>query len=679
MSRVLKKGILKRLEIPYLRGLLLLATCFLLLVSCARMGNPDGGWYDETPPRVIGSSPSDRATEVKSGKVKIYFDEYIKIENASEKVVVSPPQIEQPEIKASGKSIVVELKDSLKSNTTYTIDFSDAISDNNEGNPLGNYTFSFSTGGEIDTMEVSGYVLEAENLEPVKGIAVGLYSADAPDSVFHTEPLLRISRTDGSGHFVVKGIAPGTYRAFALQDGDGTYTFNQKSEKIAFNRDIFVPSSKPDTRMDTIWQDTIHIDRIVPIPYTHFYPDDIVLRAFQEPQTDRVLLKTERKEANRFSLFFSYPHDSLPLIKGLNFDAGDALVVERSVGRWQASGSGKSGKSGADDISQYTDTITYWLRDSLLINQDTLQMEVEYYSTDTLGSMILKRDTLDVLSKVPYAKRLKQEQKVFEDWKKEQEKLKKRGERYDSVMPLAPLAIDLGVPSKLDPDKNLTLSSLTPFAVVDTTKIHLYTKRDSSWYAARFVVKEENVLRYRILGEWRPGQEYSLELDSAATTDIYGRSNVAVKKGFGVKGNDEFSTVLVTLTGMQGEPVVVQLLSGSDAVVKEAITSSGTAEFFYVTPGTYYLRLFSDHNENGVWDTGHYDEDLQPEEVYYYPDELECKAKWDVTRTWDPKSLPLYRQKPSKITKQKADKQKTIKNKNAERAKQLGIKEKNKK
>ena len=86
---------------------------------------------------------------------------------------MSPPQLEMPEIKASGKKITVELKDSLIANTTYTIDFSDAITDNNEGNPLGNYTYTFSTGEQIDTFEVSGTVLNAEDLEPLKGIMVG--------------------------------------------------------------------------------------------------------------------------------------------------------------------------------------------------------------------------------------------------------------------------------------------------------------------------------------------------------------------------------------------------------------------------------------------------------------------------------------------------------------------------
>ena len=271
--------------------------------SCARMGNPDGGWFDETPPKVIGAIPEDKEINVDSRKITIQFNEFIKIENATENVVVSPPQLEQAEIRGAGKRILIELKDSLKPNTTYTIDFSDAITDNNEGNPLGNFTYSFSTGNHIDTLEVSGTVLEAENLEPVKGILVGLHpvsdslqsaasSVFDKDSLFLKTPLLRVSRTDSRGHFVIKGIAPGSYHVFALQDMDGTYTFTQKSEKIAFNHDIIVPSFKPDVRQDTIWSDSLHIRSITPVNYTHFLPDDIILRAFNELLTDRFLVKS---------------------------------------------------------------------------------------------------------------------------------------------------------------------------------------------------------------------------------------------------------------------------------------------------------------------------------------------------------------------------------------------------
>ncbi len=633
--------------------------------SCAKMGNPDGGWYDETPPQVIGAEPEDKGINVNSRKIKILFNEFIKIENATDNVIVSPPQLEQPEIKAAGKRILIELKDSLKSNTTYTIDFSDAISDNNEGNPLGNFTYSFSTGDRIDTLEVSGNVLEAENLEPVKGILVGLHPvADSlktgssvldVDSVFRKQPLLRVSRTDSRGHFVIKGIAPGSYRVFALQDMDGTYTFSQKSEKIAFNHEIFVPSFKPDVRQDTIWSDSLHIRSITPVHYTHFLPDDIMLRAFTELQTDRFFLKTERKQANRFDVFFSYGHAELPTIKGLNFNAEDAFVVEPS---------------------EKKDTILYWLRDTTLVNQDTLSVEMTYYATDSLGELQLKTDTLEILSKDPYAKRMKKLADEHKEWKKKQEKAAKKGMPVDSVMPVKHLDLKWDAPSELAPDQNISVTFTTPLALADTSKIRLYSKIDTLWYEAPYEFRPmKNAHRtYELLGEWRPEVEYSLEVDSAAFTDIYGLTSNKLKQGFKVKSLDSFSSLIFTFEGMAGKNIIAYLLDKGGNTTKTATTTDGSVQFFYIKPGTYYLQMLVDHNGNGQWDTGNYDEDLQPEEVYYYPHAIECKEKWDVTLSWNPKSTPLLQQKPRVLIKQKDEKKKaTIKNRNAERARQKGI------
>ena len=638
-----------------------------VLTSCARMGNPDGGWYDETPPKVLGATPADKATEVKAQKVKISFDEFVKIDNPTENVIVSPPQLQAPEIKATGKSIEVKLLDSLKANTTYTIDFSDAISDNNEGNPLGNYTYSFSTGAEIDTMEVSGYVVAAENLEPVKGILVGLY-ANLADSAFEKQPMLRVSRTDSRGHFVIKGVKRGTYRVYALQDVDGNYQFNQKSEMIAFNHELIKPSVMDDTRQDTLWSDSLHIADIKRVGYAHFLPDNITLSAFHEVLTSRYLLSVTRNEANHFAVNFSYGNPKLPQIKGLNFNAHDAFIAIPNAKR---------------------DTIDYWLRDTALVNQDTLRMEMTYLMTDSAGQLVSQTDTLEVLSKQPYERRMKQFKATYEKWQKQQEKLKKKGEPYQTEMPRPTLAIRMQNANEIDPEKRLQLQFETPISTIDTTKVHLYTKVDSLWYRANYqllpaarrnaegrFVRPDSLkygMNYEISADWKPGQDYSFETDSTAFTDIYGAVTPKYKQGFKVKGDDEFGSLVITLTGLDGQPCIVQLLDRNDKVIKEVAAEHQQAEFYYLKPETYYLRLFVDSNHNGIWDTGDYAKDRQPEAVYYYPGKIECKAKWDLTESWNPTSTPLYLQKPGAITKQKADKQKTIRRRNAERAKQMGL------
>ena len=654
-----------RLNWQLCRFALLLFT-LALVAACARMGNPDGGWYDETPPRVVGASPTEKATGVKTRKLHIRFNEFIKIENATENVVVSPPQLESPDIKAGGKSIDIELKDSLKANTTYTVDFSDAITDNNEGNPLGNYTYSFSTGEHIDTMEVSGWVLAAENLEPVKGILVGLY-ANLADSAFRTQPMLRVAKTDGRGHFVIRGIAPGKYRVYALQDVDGDYHLTQKGEEMAFNREIIVPSSKPDVRQDTLWRDSLRIDSISRVSYTHFLPDNITLRAFTHIQTDRFFTKAERTLPECFSLVFTAGSNELPQLRGLNFNNAERAFIVMPTAK--------------------KDTITYWIKDSALINQDTLRMQMQYWSTDTTGQLRMKQDTIEVLAKTPYAKRLKEKQKKAEEWKKAQDKAQKKGEPFETEMRPEALKVEVKVNNSIAPDENVRIELPTPLQSLDSTKVHLYSKRDTLWYEARYRLRVReggdslapvgtNLLHKRWLelqAEWKPGVEYSFELDSLALTDIYGTASGKIKQGFKVREDKEFATLTVSLTALTDSNVVVQLLNEQDGVVKRTRALAGTANFYYLQPATYYLRLFVDRNGNGRWGTGDFYRGEEPETVYYFPEEIECKANWDATRTWNPTAKPLNEQKPGKITKQKPDKGKSIKRRNRERARELGI------
>ena len=638
---------------------LLILHCTLFILSCARMGSPDGGWYDDTPPYVVSSIPADKGVGTTTKKVVINFNEFIKIDDPQNKVIISPPQIEQPEIKSAGKRILIELKDSLKDNTTYTIDFSDAISDNNEGNPMGNYTFSFSTGNRIDTLEVSGYVLNAEDLEPMKGVLVGLYSNHS-DTIVRHEPMDRVSRTNGSGFFTIKGVAPGNYRIYALKDADGDFVFGQKSEMIAFTRDSISPTWKPDVRQDTIWADSLHIANIVQVPYTHFLPDDITLLCFQETQTDRYLLKTERSAPEKLDVYFSYGHDSLPAIRGLNFNADSAFVTEANEQR---------------------DSIMYWVRDTTLVNRDTLEVEMTFWKTDdSLGVLVQHTDTIAFLPKVPYAKRMKEKQKEIEKWEKEQEKKKKRAMPYDSVMPrkfLEPKLINGG---NIAPDQNIYIETAEPLQKCDTAGIHLFVKVDSLWYHQPYTFETLTPRKAKLEVKWKMEAEYSLEIDSAAMVNIFGVENKPMKAGIKVKGLSEFSTLVVKVSGAPLQPsdsgtVIVQMLGSSGEIVKQVkVDKNGEAVFFYVNPSKYYLRAFCDMNGNGKWDTGLYDEGRQVEQVFYFPEEVECKEQWDVSRKWNLTSVPRYRQKPDKLIKQKPDQVRKLKNRNLDRAKQLGIK-----
>lgn len=635
-------------QLPYLFFLFLLAT------ACANPGSgPDGGPYDEELPYVVSTTPASGDSGVKGRRVTLQFNEFIKLENASEKVTVSPPQIEMPDILTSGKRITVTLNDSLRPNTTYTIDFSDAIEDNNEGNPMGNYTFFFSTGRTVDTLEVAGHVLAAEDLEPIKGILVGLHS-DTTDSAFRTRPFDRVARTDGSGHFSIKGVAPGRYRIYALKDGDGDFRFTQKSEMIAVGRDIISPSFFQDTRYDTLWRDTVHYDTIVARPFTHFTPDDVVLRAFTEVNPVRHLLKTEFPVPEQFSIFFTAPSAHVPEVRGLNFDASKLLPR----------------------ISSGNDTLTFWVADTLLVRQDTLTLALTYEeSNDSTLELSLRTDTLELSPKLTWAKRDKKRQEEWEEWEKNREKALKNDRPFNEEPPTVWIKLTPRIERPLAPDQNPVLVIDEPLARFDTSGVHLRLIVDSTETEAPYLLEPlpGRDFSFRLMGEWRPGQQYVIVVDSAAMTSVFGHRNRRMEQKFNIAKDDEFGSFFVNVQGLDGDTTaIVELLDGRGKVVRRCRAPQGRADFFYLKPGDYYLRLLLDRDGDGMWTTGEFETGLPPEEVYYNPVKFNVRARWDIEQDWNFRTLPLTEQKPAELIKQKADPKKTVKNRNAERLRQLG-------
>jgi len=618
------------------------ALALIILYSCASIGRIEGGPIDETPPVFIGSTPGQATLNNERTKINIEFDEYIKLDKPGEKIVISPPQVQQPEIKASGKKVVITLRDSLKQHTTYTMDFADAIQDNNEGNPLENFFFTFSTGDKLDSMAVGGTVLNAADLEPIKGILVGLHS-NLEDSAFTTLPFDRVGITDSRGRFTIRGIAPGQYRLYALQDADRTYTFNQPAEGIAYNDSIIVPSMEPRTRQDTTWIDSLTIDTIMTVGYTHYLPDDILLLSFKEIYHTQRLAKTERTTPEKFSLYFTAPADSLPKMRGLNFDEKDAFVVENLTGR--------------------NDTLCYWIKDSVLIKQDTLRMELSYLHSDSLNQLVPFTDTVNVVSKTPSERKIKQQQEEAEKRAKEEEKKRKKKKDADSLQAEQPkiefLTNEVYAPGTMDVYDYLTLSFQEPIASLDTAAFHLKEKMDTVWVDIPFDLEHDtlNIKQYNIYADWKPETNYQFTVDSAAIYGLYGKFTNRIQKEMKIKKLEDYGAIFYNITGIEG-PAFVELLDSKDAPIRQVEVVDGKADFYFLNPGRYGARLVVDSNKNGLWDTGDYKEKRQPEKVYYYPQVLELKANFDLTQDWNVTELPLDQQKPLELKKQKPDEKK---------------------
>ena len=306
---------------------------------------------------------------VTPSRIEIEFDENIKIESPTEKVIITPPQQNMPVIRSIGRKAVVELKDELLANTTYIIDFTDAVVDNNEGNPLENFVYSFSTGDRLDTLSVSGKVLNAEDLEPISGIYVGIHS-NLEDTAFTNIPFERISRTDSRGAFTVRGMAPGEYRMFALNDLNRDYKYDNPLEAIAFLDSIVIPSFKPSVR-----QDSLIVDTILTVHYTRFLPDDLLLHAFLSDFQRQYLQKHERPEQHKLALFFAAPTDVPTFV---------LMQPERVGNDWYVM-----------ERSEKNDSLTLWITDSLVHQQDSLRMLVNYVRTDSLNQNYIATDTLN--------------------------------------------------------------------------------------------------------------------------------------------------------------------------------------------------------------------------------------------------------------------------------------------
>ena len=624
----------------------------LALVACASIGTPDGGPYDEEPPVLLKATPVLNATGVSVAKITLEFDENVTLENAFENVVVSPPQLQMPEIKYSGKKIMVELFDTLKPNTTYSVDFGNAIVDNNERNPYENFAYVFSTGDAVDTLAVSGVVLNAADLEPIKGMIVGLHSC-LDDSAFTKLPFERVSRTDSRGRFTIKGIAPGKYRVYALSDANQNYLFDQKSEAVAWLPTVIEPHAAPAVRPDTIWRDSVTIDTIRYINYTRFMPDDLVLRVFKEDFMSQYLVKQTRDQHNKLALFFAAPNNTLPRLEGLDFDLTDAYILEKSA---------------------RMDTLVYWLKDSMLYRNDTLALKLTYRVVDEAGDSIDRNDTLFVSAKRRWEAVLKQQQKKHEEDMKNFMRKAKNSPDYDEENPPVYVPKTKVLPVRFSGSNSMDLNAVCrftfeePLLSVDASKISVALKVDTLWVPVDMVFRQDstNIRRYEMFAEWRPEETYMVTADSAAFKGLYGGVSEKFTREMTFKSLDEYAVLYVNIAGVRNNGIL-QLLDARENVVMEQKTENGHCTFYFIKPGTYYMRLIFDANGNGKWDTGDFEKGIQPEHVSYYHHALDLRALFEYTQDdWDI-GTPLNEQKPLDITKQKPDKERRKMNRNATR------------
>lgn len=613
--------------------ILTLLSSLILLYACANIATPTGGLYDVDPPEVVNASPAFNTLNNSKKKIEILFNENVKIEKPMDKVIIAPPQKKFPVIKAQGRKVIVELEDELLPNTTYTIDFTDAIVDNNEGNALENFSYSFSTGDHIDTLAVSGTVLKAENLEPAQGIYVGVHS-NLNDTAFTKLPFERISRTDSRGKFTIKGIAEGEYKVYALNDLNRSYSYDNPQEEIAFLDSTFIPSSEFAMRNDTVFIDSLTIDTIHKVKYTRFIPDDILLRSFESGFERQYLQKHERTIPHKLDLFFAAP------TKAAQFTL---LEVNPTSDKWYVKESNIT-----------NDSVSIWITDSLIYKADTIKLEIDYYRTDTLNNHVLNTDTLNFSMRGRRAKESPpptakegEEEKVVIQYLNIKDNVKPSHEIYSSI----------------------SIEFEEPLANFDSTKIQLQHEVDSVFEAVHYTLLTDslNVRKYGITHKWLPGEKYKLLIDSAAFVSEYGLHNNTLEKTFTVKELEQYGNLMFVISGLpQGKTAYVELLDAQDKPFRKVRVKDNEALFMDLNPGKLYARLFIDENEDGEWTSGNYELKRMPETVYYNHKWYEIRAFTNHEESWNLNERPFDKQKPLDITKNKPEEKKQKRDRNEE-------------
>lgn len=635
--------------------LLLFVSVAFGIWGCARMVAPEGGPYDMIPPQPQRAVPASGSTNFTGKNIRIYFDENIKLVQQSEKVFISPPQQNPPKMVAVGRYINIRLEDPLLPNTTYTIDFSDAIVDNNEGNPLEGFTYSFSTGNRIDSMCLSGVVLDERTLAPLYGVLVGVYPSQEQGTVSFRDPMQRVSKSLTDGSFEITNLAPGAYNVLALVDLDRSYSYSIPQERFAY-----LPKAVSAVEPAPVALDTVNdsAQRVEASNNVH------TLLLSRGPRATLLLNKLERTGNLQLSTSFSAPLDTLPVLQ----------VDEPTIFK---------GKPVYPQLSEDAKSVVYFLPPVLGTNTiDSLQVQVSYPTVDSLGMRIHKQERRTLYK--PRQQTLirgSQNKQFAAQSTSSQETSSTVGTKLSLAKNLDPKTMS----AALDTLASKTDSALwAPISLTSATNIYKGTMRDTlratfeepithiDTSAIRLfeIVNDEKrripyvaqIERYkscnmRFDASLELGKQYLLQLDSAAITGLYGLKSLPTTLEVAMAQESDLANLELTLVNFKStHPVLVELLSSEDTPILSTWVQGDSlvARFTQLPAGTYYARLFVDVNHNGAWDGALFGKHAG-EPVYYYPKELSLQPRFVTQEEWHVTQLPLSKQRPTSLKAQADD------------------------
>ena len=545
--------------------------------SCANTTTPPtGGPKDTIPPVITEIYPALGAVNIptENPKLSIEFNEYVVVKDPKS-LFLSPPLEKAPKYKLKGKAVVITFENDLDSNRTYTLDLTNAIADNNEGNMFPGFTLVFSTGNKIDSMMVTGLVQDCNTLKPLKGATVMLYKDHADSAVFLKRPDAAV-KTDDWGFFCLRNIQDTIYRMYAVIDENNNNKYDPETEKIAFLDSCFHPSIMVNDTLPELQKyemtDTLHcLER----------KTEVELNVFREmPSTQMIVNKERIGERTAYITFMApYAHIDSIWIKGI---PSEKLITQFNI---------------------MQDSLEIWINDPK-VQPDTLFLNVNYLKTDTLG--FLNSFTEEI--KLAKPKKKTTGKSSTKDIKKEDttavftltakpETVEQYGFELEFKYPVVESAFD-----------SLSFRYLNP---------------KQQEYKAEYTVTQDslNVRKYVIRPkvEMQVGYEYFLKIPHRKFKDINGFYNDSSEVKVSLPVDDKLSTLTLKLSGVRNKYIVDLLNEQRDKVMRTYIIDKDSdLKFPYLKAGKYSIRITEDLNRNGIVDTGILLEHKQPEKVRFY-------------------------------------------------------------
>ena len=586
-----------------------------IFTKCASTMTPTGGPKDTLPPVIVYMEPDNCTTNIDTlhpPKIYVEFNEYVQIKDQQKELYTSPAMKKKPSVVRRGRGIVITIKDTLRPNTTYAINFGSSIQDNNESNPLHSMRYVFSTGPEIDSMYMSGYTEDSYKADSVSKSFIYFFIADSLEprtewdsTMFKYKPQV-IARAENNGIFIAQNLKPVDYRIYAFEDTNNNMEYDPSVDKIGFIDTVCNPAKMPGF---TIWYDSLrHYPSAEPQLYFRMFTDKRFTR--------QVITKQERTSRHKALLYFGAAN---PEVVKLEFDSipSDKVIYDpQTIGK---------------------DTVALWFNLPPEMLPDTIKGSITYFKHDSVNNLVESTDKLRLAWKYVESR---EEQKERERLEKEREKAEKAGEEW--VEPEKPNPFKVTIPSsgEVNKDKHVDLVFDYPLTKFDSAAITLTMTSEQitepTPVAFHFVQDSINRRKYQLRAEWATGGKYELMIPEGALNNVASEQNDTIKATYTASDPAKYAIVNVKVrTSKPDVRYILQIANGQGKTIKQILgATAGNYTFEYIPAGDIMLRAIEDVNGNGKWDTGDMVAMRQPERSGIYKNEegvelITTKENWE--------------------------------------------------